>query len=492
MMRLRVAGLIPVILFMNQAGQNILAIVGRPNVGKSALFNRIAGRRIAIVHEQSGVTRDRVSAAANWQNKFFEVVDTGGIAFMDNEKSGDALATASRQQAEVAIEMASVIILVTDVTAGVTPLDQEIARKLRRCGKRVLLAVNKVDNNGRKPGVAEFSELGLEEIFPIAAVHGLGTTELLEAATQDFPDGNASSEVQRTRIAFVGRPNAGKSSLMNYILKSERTIVNETPGTTRDSVDVPFDLDGKPYTLVDTAGLRHKGKINSSVDQFGLMRAERSITECDLAVLVLDAEGRVSKQDKKIGGLILDANRACVILVNKWDLIEEDERRVNAKPKKEKGAGTYREEYLASLQRELFFLSWAPVLFASAKTGANVNRLFELVRRVEKGLEKRVETPELNRVLTRALASYPPPTVRAKRFKIFYAFQSETRPPTFTLFVNDGGLLTPHYQRFLVERIRDVWSFEGSPILFKMRQRERREFHKKLDKTESERTKSRS
>jgi GTP-binding protein len=441
---------------------NILAIVGRPNVGKSALFNRIVGRRISIVHEQAGVTRDRVSAAARWHDKTFEVIDTGGIAFMDDEKTGDILAAATRRQAEVAIEMAGALILVVDVTAGVTPLDREIARKLRASGKPVFLAVNKVDNDSRTRGVDEFTELGFDPLFPIAAIHGLGVESLVTVATNDFVSAGEAEAAKPTRLAIVGRPNVGKSSLINSILQSERTIVSEFPGTTRDSVDVPFALADKPYVLVDTAGLRHKRKIASSVDQFGLMRAERSIRECDVAVLVLDAMDGVTKQDKKIAGQIFEANRACVILVNKWDIAIAGKN--------------FRDEYLAALRKELFFLDWAPVMFASAKTGKNVPDLFRQVALIEKEMGRRVETPELNRLLSRATQSYSPPIVGGRRFKIYYAFQKPGTPPLFTLFVNDERCLTPHYQRFLVDKIRATCGFHGCPVRFQLRQRERRRF----------------
>lgn len=467
-------------LRVNAPAHNILAIVGRPNVGKSALFNCIVRRRIAIVHEESGVTRDRVSATALWYDKAFEVVDTGGIAFMDDEKTDDLLAAATRRQAEVAIEMATTLVLVVDVTAGVTPLDVEIARKLRSSGKEVFLAVNKVDNDRRTAGVDEFSALGFDNTFPIAAIHGLGVPELVEAAVKDFVTSEAVAEaVQPTRIAIVGRPNVGKSSLINRILKNERSIVSEIPGTTRDSLDVPFTLDDKPYVLIDTAGLRHRRKINTSVDQFGLMRAERSIRECDVAVLVLDAVAGVTNQDKKIGGQIADAARGCVVLVNKWDLAEEQEkksRRQVARGKKK----TFQEEYLEALRRELFFLDWAPVVFASAKTGANVNELFKLVGKIEQEMMRRVDTPQLNKLVMRALESYPAPFVRGKRFKIFYAFQKSARPPLFTLFVNEASCLTPHYKRFLTDRIRETWGFVGCPIVWELKHRERRAFIGKL------------
>jgi len=442
---------------------SILAIVGRPNVGKSALFNRIAGRRIAIVHEEAGVTRDRVMARAGWGGKHFEVVDTGGIAFSD-----EPLAAATQRQAEVAVEMATALILVVDVTAGVTPLDLEVAGKLRASGKPIFLAVNKCDNPEREKGATEFSELGFGRTFPIAAVHGIGVSALLEAATEGFEAGQAQDAA--TKIAIVGRPNVGKSSLINSILESERTIVSDIPGTTRDSVDVPFTLGGKPYVLVDTAGLRHKRKIKTSVDQFGLMRAERSIRECDVAVLVLDAVDGVTKQDKKIGGQIAEAARGCVILVNKWDLaVEQEAKRRNRKK-------SFRDEYIEALRRELFFLDWATVLFVSAKTGAGVTQLFKAIAVIEKEMQRSVETPQLNRVLARALDSYPPPFVHGRRFKIFYAFQKATRTPTFVLFVNDAGCLTPHYKRFLVDKIRASWGFTGCPVLLELKARERREF----------------
>ncbi len=450
---------------------SILAIVGRPNVGKSALFNRIVGRRVSIVHEEAGVTRDRVSATAEWRGRTFEVVDTGGLAFSD-----DALAAATQEQAEVAIEMATALILVVDVTAGITPLDLEIAQKLRASGKPIFLAVNKVDNEKRMPAVTEFAELGFEKMFPIAAVHGLGVPGLLDAATEAFEAGTPEEPARATRIAIVGRPNVGKSSLINTILQSERTIVSEIPGTTRDSVDAPFTLDGRRYVLIDTAGLRHRSKIRTSVDQFGLMRAERSIRECDVAVLVLDAVAGVTNQDKKIGGQIAEAARGCVILVNKWDLAAE----LDAKTKKQKATGkrqkNFREEYVEALRKELFFLDWASVSFVSAKTGKGVSDLFTAISVIEREMARRVETPKLNQVLTRALDSYPPPYVGGKRFKIFYAFQKSSRPPTFALFVNDASKLTPHYRRFLVDKIRASWGFTGCPVLLELKQRQRREF----------------
>jgi GTP-binding protein len=463
-----------------EKAHDILAIVGRPNVGKSTLFNRIVGRRVAIVHQEPGVTRDRVAATARWGDKSFEVVDTGGIAFMDEEKGGsDELANATRHQAEIAIEMATAIIMVVDVTEGVVPLDQEIARKLRTSGKQVFLAVNKADNDRRSGNAAEFSELGFEQTFSIAAVHGIGVSELLDAATEGFSAGAAQETARPTRIAIVGRPNVGKSSLINAILKDQRTIVSEIPGTTRDSIDVPFTMHDRPYMLVDTAGLRHRRKIATSVDQFGLMRAERSIRECDIAVLVLDAVAGVTKQDKAIAGQIAEAARGCIVLVNKWDLADEEERKERVRESRGmKRKKTFREQYLEALRKELFFLDWAPVLFASAKTGQNLNQLFDQVAVIEKEMTRQIDTPQLNKLFMRALDAYPPPFSGGKRFKIFYAYQKASHPPTFRLFVNQASCLTPHYKRFLIDKIRAAWAFTGCPIMLECRERERRAFVK--------------
>jgi GTP-binding protein len=478
---------------MNNSGQNILAIVGRPNVGKSTLFNRIVGRRIAIVHQEAGVTRDRISALAHWGDKTFEAVDTGGIAFMDDEKTADVLAAATQRQAEVAIEMASVIVLIVDVTEGVTPLDQEIARKLRVSDKPIFLAVNKTDNRARVAGAAEFSALGFEQTFSISAAHGGGVPELLDAIANVFVASTAIESAPAPRIAIVGRPNAGKSALINAIMKDDRTIVSEIPGTTRDSVDVPFMLRQgdvvKPYMLVDTAGLRHRSKIRSSVDQFGLMRAERSIRECDIAVLVLDAVAGVTTQDKRIAGQIAEARRGCVILVNKWDLAAEEEQKTKDEGQRTKDKGrrggaakkqSFREEYLEALRRTLFFVDWAPVLFVSAKTGLGLSELFDLIGRVEQELVRRVDTPQLNRLIGRTMDAQPPPTVNGKRFKIYYAFQKSSQPPTFTLFVNDTKCLTQHYERYLIARIRGAWGFDGCPVVFECRQHRQKNVTKTL------------
>src|SRR5208282_2734403 len=318
---------------------------------------------------------------------------------------------------------------------------------------------------------------GFDQTYSIAAAHGLGVSELLEAATEEFAAGVEPETAPPTRIAIVGRPNVGKSSLINAILKDQRTIVSDIPGTTRDSVDVPFTIHEKPYLLIDTAGLRHRGKITSSVDQFGLMRAERSIRECDIAVLVLDAVAGVTRQDKAIAGQIAEAARGCIVLVNKWDLAEEQEHKDRVRESRGmKRKKTFREQYLEALRKELFFLDWAPVLFASAKTGQNLNQLFEQVAVIETEMIRHIDTPQLNKLFMRALDAYPPPFSGGKRFKIFYAFQKASQPPTFRLFVNQANCLTPHYKRFLIDKIRAAWAFTGCPIMLECRERERRKF----------------
>ena len=337
--------------------------------------------------------------------------------------------------------------------------------------------MNKVDNEMRERNVAEFTELGLENVFLSRRSTVMVSPRFSMSATESFA-ASVAEEVSSGRPAspLFGRPNVGKSSLINSIFKGERTIVSEIPGTTRDSIDVPFTHQDKPYMLIDTAGLRHRRKIKSSVDQFGLMRAERSIRECDVAVLVLDAVDGVTKQDKNIAGQIFEAGRGCVILVNKWDLAAEEERKEEewsrSRRKKKK---TFREEYLEALRKELFFLDWASVLFVSAKTGQAVNDLFGEIELIEQEMKKRVDTPQLNKLLIRALESYPAPYVHGKRFRIYYAFQKSSRPPTLMLFCNDKSCLTEHYRRFLIDKIRAAWGFTGWPVLLELRQKIARE-----------------
>lgn len=444
----------------------IVAIVGRPNVGKSALFNRIVGKRIAIVHDQPGVTRDRITAEAEWRGRAFTMVDTGGIGLMPGQTSHEQIVSAARSQVDVAIESASVIVLTGDARDGVTPLDAEIARMLRTSGKPVLVVVNKVDNrSGEANAAAEFSSLGFDKLFPVSALHGTGVDELLDSVVSLLPSGTPAHGHTGTRaltkIAVVGRPNVGKSSLINQLLREDRVIVSEIPGTTRDSVDVPFSTEAegvrRDYVLIDTAGIRATRKIPDSIDFFSVKRAEQSIERCDLALLVLDAEMGVTAQDKKIGGQILDARKACVIVVNKWDLIGE---RVQKK-------------FIEGLKHILFFLDFAPVVFLSAKTGMGLSRLLDTIRFVQSQLQQEVPTAVLNRVLHDAIEMRPPPSRTGVRMKFFYATQVGRTPQTFVLFVNRDDLFGAPYQKYLGDVLRKNFGFEGCPLVLRARSRPR-------------------
>src|SRR5260221_13412512 len=383
----------------------IIAIVGRPNVGKSALFNRIVGRRIAIVHDQPGVTRDRVSAEAEWHGRPFTLVDTGGIGLLRREKATDVIAKAALDQVELAIEAANVIILVVNVQEGIVPLDQEVAERLRGSAKPVLIAVNKVDNSRAESGAPEFARLGFDRIFPVSAIHGEGIQPLMEAAVAELPvfipleaaeapddePGDGSKKAKAAgplKLAIVGRPNVGKSSIINALTQSERVIVTPIPGTTRDAVDVPFEVvtEGVPqsYVLIDTAGMRKSRRVGDSIEFFSVKRTEESIARCDLVVLVLDAEMGITEQDKKVADKIVEERKACIVVVNKWDLMDEAVRKareeeIGRRQRKENLRGhkslTMLVEFGEWVQEHLFFLDYAPVIFTSAKTGSNLDRL---------------------------------------------------------------------------------------------------------------------
>jgi len=479
---------------------NLIAIVGRPNVGKSALFNRIVKKRIAIVHDQPGVTRDRVSVEAEWNGKSFSLVDTGGIGLLRREKSDDVIVKAALEQVEIAIESASAIILVVNVQEGIVPLDREVAAKLRTSGKPILVAVNKVDTHRLEGAVTEFSRLGFEKIFPVSAIHGEGIQNLMDAATAFLPppsdtgqvtsdeetpasvEGEAMSPVTRhsspLRLAIVGRPNVGKSSIINALTKSERVIVSPIPGTTRDAVDVPFEVTTEgvreKYVLVDTAGIRKTRKIDDSVEFFSVQRSEESIARCDIAILVLDAEAGILEQDKKIADHIVENRGACILVVNKWDLFEEKIREkrkeeIVAREKKEnRGAPkkmTTLGEFAEWVQEKLFFLDYAPVIFTSAKSGFHLDRLLEAVRYVAAQLQQKVPTAILNRTLHDAVEKRQPISAQGHRLKFFYATQVRQAPPTFLLFVNRDELFNDQYKKFLAGEMRTAFGYEGCPIV---------------------------
>jgi GTP-binding protein len=478
---------------------NLIAIVGRPNVGKSALFNRIAGRRIAIVHDQPGVTRDRVTAEAEWGGHEFTLVDTGGIGLLRGEKAPDIITQAAFDQVQIAIDAANVIILVVNVQDGIVPLDREVAQRLRGSGKTILVAVNKVDTYAREKHAVEFSALGFEKIFPVSAIHGLGVERLMNAAvallpvvespvTIEEPEEGAGGEenaeakprkAEPLKIAIVGRPNVGKSSIINALTNSERVIVSPIPGTTRDSVDVPFEVEAEgvrqKYILIDTAGMRKSRQVHDSVEFFSVQRAQDSIARSDITVLVIDAEQGITEQDKKIADVIVEQRRACIVVVNKWDLFSaevqkarEDEmerRRVKKRTEGQEKELTTLGEFGQWVQDKLFFLDYAPVIFTSAKTNFHLDRLLEAVRYVASQLQQKIPTSILNRTINDAVERRQPVSAAGHRLKFFYATQVKCAPPTFLLFVNRDELFSDQYKKHLAGELRAAFGYEGCPLV---------------------------
>jgi GTP-binding protein len=450
----------------------VIALVGRPNVGKSALFNRLARRKIAIVHDQPGITRDRISAPVTRGSTPFTIWDTGGIA-----GAGEAELTEQVQRtATNALGDSDLVLFVVDAKNGLSPIDEDLARRLRKSQKPIVLVVNKIDNDKHESLAAEFDSLGFERIVSISAEHNRGIGELLELIEQVLPAPVQETEDPQSKIqsaiklAIIGRPNVGKSSLINAIVQSERAIVSEIAGTTRDSIDIAYQHEDKQFLFIDTAGMRRRGKHSSSVEVFSVMRAERSIRRAELCVLIVDLTSGVTAQDKRIAGLIQEAGKAALVVLNKWDLV---------KPKRG-GAQTIR-ELVAEAQERIFFLDYAPVLIASARTGENVDRLFRFIEKIERASAKRIGTGVLNRVMRAAFAANPPPMVKGKRLKLFYAAQSAGKdpdsrsarlaPPQFVLFVNDPRLLSRTYTRYLEAQIRKAEAYEGLPIFLTLRPR---------------------
>lgn len=472
----------------------LIAIVGRPNVGKSALFNRMVGRRIAIVHDQPGVTRDRISAEAEWHGRPFTLVDTGGIGLLRGEKADDPLLRAALTQVEVAIETAHVILLVTDAQEGLVPLDHEVAQRLRASGKPVLVVANKVDNPRWEANTTEFSALGFDRVFPVSAIHERGLPALIDAAvrllpkhseaTPETPDQKAQKP-PALKIAIIGRPNVGKSSLVNALTRSARVIVSPTPGTTRDAVDVPFEVETEGvrqrYLLIDTAGIRKHRRVDTSVEFFSVKRAEDSIARSDLVVFVLDAESGIVEQDKKVADTILEAQKACVLVVNKWDLFvaavekkQEDQQRGRQRKGRRCGApepDTSLAGFAEWVQRNLFFLDYAPVIFTSATSGFHLERLLEAIRYVAAQLQQKIPTALLNRTLQEAVERRQPVSRQGHRLKFFYATQTHQAPPSFLLFVNRDELLSDPYKKYLADEIRRAFGYEGCPIVLHARPR---------------------
>ncbi|NYE58633.1 ribosome biogenesis GTPase Der [Carboxydothermus ferrireducens] len=434
----------------------VVAIVGRPNVGKSTLFNRIIGERIAIVEDTPGVTRDRLYSEAEWQGKVFDLIDTGGLEF-----SEDLITTKVREQIEKAINEADLILFVCDSREGITSTDEAVAKNLRKSDKPVILVANKVDDYLNPPAnFYDLYRLGLGEPFPISAANGTNVGDLLDLVISklNFPE-DYEDENPVVKIAVVGRPNVGKSSLVNALLGEERVVVSDIPGTTRDAIDTPMWYQGKPYLLIDTAGMRRKSRIEEDLERYSVNRSIKAIRRADVALLVISAEEGVTEQDKKIAGLIHEYGRGVIIVVNKWDLIEKDA----------KTADRYKEH----IYFELGFLKYAPVIFVSAKTGQRLNKLMELVDRVSFEHQKRVATSILNQVLREAVVLNPPPADRGRPLKIYYATQIETKPPTFALFVNDAELMHFSYLRYLENVFRQNFGFEGTTLKFVLRERGR-------------------
>ena len=439
--------------------QRIVAIVGRPNVGKSALFNRLVRRRLAIVHAEEGVTRDRLAAPADWLGQGLEVVDTGGLALMDRAKTGDDIARATTDQVKVAIEDAAAVILVTDLKAGLQPLDIEVARLLRKAGRPAVVAANKADLPEWDERTGEFAALGYP-VVPVSAAHNRGAEALMEAVLPHLPPDTGEAEPPRLKVAVVGRPNAGKSSYINRLAGKERVIVSEVPGTTRDTISVPFTLttpDGRErhYMLVDTAGMRKQGRVHESVEKFSLFRAETGIAEADIVVLMLDAEEGPSTQEKKVAALIRKHRKACVVLVNKWDLA--------------RGTGVKASDYEEQMRRELFFLGDIPILFVSALSGHQIRRSFEVIATVAERLETAMPTGVLNRVIRDAFERSQPPFARGRQLKFYYAAQTGTNPPRVTLFVNNPKLSNPSHQAYLEARLREAFDLAGVPLVLRYR-----------------------
>lgn len=438
--------------------RRVVAIVGRPNVGKSALFNRLVGRRMAIVHEESGVTRDRLVAAAEWGGHRFQVIDTGGLAHMDGSQPEDAITAGIESQVAVALQDAAVVLFVVDASTGELPLDREVARLLHETGTPVLVAANKADNDKLAAQSNEFESLGFP-VFPVSALHGRGVDEMVEAVVAKLPPPSEEPEAKALKIAVLGRPNVGKSSYINAMLKNERVIVSEVPGTTRDSIEVPFMVgegeETRHYVLIDTAGIRRLGKVDTVVERFSLFRADTSIAQSDVVVLMIDAQEGPTAQDKKIATKIIQKEKGCVIFVNKWDLAL--------------GRDFTEAEYTAALHRTVPFLRFAPILYISAKNGYNLGRSIESIDYVASQVRAKLTTGTLNRVLKDATQRVQPPLVNGIRLKIYYATQTGTQPVRVTLFVNNPKKITPAYRAYLQSSLRKAFGLEGAPLVLLLR-----------------------
>lgn len=433
----------------------LVAIVGRPNVGKSTLFNKISGARISIVEDTPGVTRDRIYADVEWLDNHFTLIDTGGI----EPQSKDEILSQMRRQAQLAIETADVVVLMTNVQDGVTANDQDVAAMLLKAKKKILLAVNKVDNVGEPPmEFYEFYNLGLGDPIAISSTHGLGVGDLLDKICASFPsDADTAEDEDEIKVAVIGRPNAGKSSLINRILGEERVIVSNIAGTTRDAIDTHFENNGDKYLFIDTAGMRKRGKIDETVERYSVVRSLAAVDRSDVCVIMLDANEGVTEQDTKIAGYAHDSGKACILVVNKWDTVEKDSKTMN----------TFRMQV-----REGFaYMQYAPIMFISAKTGQRVDKLLEEIKKVNEQHKKRITTGMLNDLLNDAMQKQQPPSDKGKRLKIYYGTQASVAPPSFVLFANSKDLFHYSYLRYIENQLRAAFGYEGTPIHFIIREK---------------------
>ena len=433
----------------------VVAVVGRPNVGKSTLFNALAGERISIVKDTPGITRDRIYADVNWLDYHFTMIDTGGI----EPDSRDVILSQMREQAEIAIATADVIIFLTDVRQGLQDSDSKVADMLRRSGKPVVLVVNKVDSFEKfKPDVYEFYNLGIGDPFPISAASMLGLGDMLDEVVKHFPDyAKDEEEDERPKVAIIGKPNVGKSSLINKLAQEDRVIVSDIAGTTRDAIDTDITYDGKEYVFIDTAGLRRKNKIKEEIERYSIIRAVTAVERADVCIIVIDATEGVTEQDAKIAGIAHERGKGIIIAVNKWDAIEKDDKTI------------YR--HTEKIRQILSFMPYAEIIFISAKSGQRLNKIFELIDVVIANNSMRVATGVLNEIVTEAVAMQQPPSDKGKRLRIYYTTQVAVKPPTFVIFVNDKELMHFSYTRYLENRIRETFGFRGTALKFIIRER---------------------
>ena len=433
----------------------LAAIVGRPNVGKSTLFNKLIGQRLSIVEDTPGVTRDRIYGKAEWLDQSFMLVDTGGI----EPESKDVILSQMREQAQLAIDSANVIIFVVDITTGITANDESVAAMLLKSGKPVVLCVNKCDSLGEPPPeLYEFYNLGLGEPIPVSSVHGHGTGDLLDAVLANMPeDDEEDYDDALIKVAVIGRPNAGKSSLINKIAGEQRVIVSDIAGTTRDEIDTVIERDGEKYVFIDTAGIRRKSKVTESVEHFSVLRAYMAVDRADVCVIMIDANEGFAEQDSKVAGYAHDQGKACVIAINKWDSIEKDDKTMN--------------EFRKKLEVDFSFMSYAPFVFISALTGQRIDKLFELIKYTAEQNARRITTGMLNDLLSYATSRVQPPSDKGKRLKIYYMTQASTKPPTFVVFCNNRELFHYSYQRYLENQIREAFSLDATPIKMVIRER---------------------